>query len=1130
MSQLRVQDLPTSLPTAVKPRVDPIQTMKLPQLLELYQVMLTARQIDLAERQLSQRGEAFFHLSGAGHESTAVLNYHLTPDDWLHCHYRSRALLLARGIPVRKFFDSTLCKGASGSQGRRMGPFFSDPKLKILSMVTPVGNNALQSVGVAAAVKDRANAPIVVCGLGDGTTQQGEFLESCGQASRDKVPVLFLIEDNGLAISTRTQGQTFFSTMTEGDTFHGVPIRFIEGCNLVEAHNKLGEIVKDMRISRKPAIVVFRVQRLASHTNADDQNLYRSRAEIALAFENGDPLAVCRDLLLAHGASEGQLDELESAVERDVEAAEHAALDGVEPQAEHGAKLGIPVELTHPSREYRGQSEPTLTMRDAIRDVLRHHLQIDSRVCLFGEDIEDPKGDVFGITRGLSTEFGERVKNSPLSESIIVGTSIGRALAGERPVAMIQFADFLPLAFNQIASELATMYWRTAGKWNSPVIVMAACGGYRPGLGPYHAQTGEGTYAHTPGLDVMMPATASDAAGMLNAAFASERPTLFLYPKARLNDPQDKTACDVHQQFVPIGPCRRVRAGRDVTFVGWGNTIAICSQAASTLEQVGIEAEVLDLRSLSPWDERTVLASVEKTANLVVVHEDNQTCGMGAEILATVAEKARVPVAMRRVTRADTYVPCNFANQIEVLPSYRRVMTVVSEMLDLELSWVMPQEEEAGVAVIEAIGSSPSDESVMIVELLVQQGQMIQRGEALAEVEATKSVFEITSTVTGEIEEIFVSEGETVAVGQPLMRVKTADERRRPKPLTLERPGKAELTRRATPGRIQILPGEQKPRQFDVGISSIATITGSRIVGNKEIIPANSKYQPEDILRRTGIEQRRWIAGDEDAVSMAVRACNRVLDQENLILDDIDMLVCSTTSPLSVTPSMACRVLNGLVGGKNEQMMQAFDINAACSGYLYALQSGFDYLQSQPYGRVLVVTSEVLSPLLNREDFDTAILFGDAASATVLYGEAHFEQSTAKLHRPELSAKGDIGNALTVPLLHDGFIEMRGQKVFSEAVRTMIASLSRVCQGQGLGVEQLSLIVPHQANQRIIDAIQNRVSARVYSNIRNYGNTSSSSIPLCLTDVLGNADQGDRLGLCAFGGGFTFGASILERN
>ena len=1104
--------------------------MERPQLLDLYRVMFTARQIDLAEQQLSSRGEAFFHVSGAGHEGAALLARHLCPDDWLHCHYRSRALLLARGVSVRRFFDNTLCKDASSSRGRRMGPFFSDPKLNLLSMVTPVGNNALQAAGVAAAVRDREAAPIVVCGLGDGTTQQGEFLEACAQAARDELPLLFFIEDNGLAISTRTDGKTFFADLETGDRFHGIPVRRVEGRDLIAADEVLRDTVAEMRTTRGPVIVIFRVQRISSHTNADDQQIYRSRAEIDEARQTGDPLPRCREALLRMGCAESELKALERRVTEEVEAAEQAALAGPEPQAEHDAKLGIPVELTHPAREYRGESEPTLTMRDAIRDVLHHHLQANPRVRLFGEDIEDPKGDVFGVTRGLSTAFPGRVENSPLSESIIVGTSIGRALAGERPVAMIQFADFLPLAFNQIASELATMYWRTAGRWNAPVIVMAACGGYRPGLGPYHAQTLEALFTHTPGIDVMMPSTASDAAGMLNAAFASQRPTLFLYPKARLNDPQDKTARDVHRQLVPVGPSRRVRAGRDLTLVGWGNTVALCSQAAATLEQVGIEAEVLDLRSLSPWDDRTVLASVEKTAHLIVVHEDNHTCGMGAEVMATVAEKARVPVAMRRVARSDTYVPCNFANQIEVLPSYKRLLTTAAEMLDLELSWVTPTEEEAGVAMIEAIGSSPSDESVVVVEMLVAPGDAIQRGDPVASLEATKSVFELTSTVAGEIEEIFVAEGETVAVGQPLVRVKMAEQRRRAKPVTQEQPGKPVLRRRSRAGRLLIPRRHDEPRQFDVGVSSIATVVGSRVVGNRELIPKSSQFEPDDILRRTGIKQRRWIGGNQDAVSMAVHACHEVLDRENLILDDIDMLVCSTTSPLSVTPSMACRVLNGLAGGEGEMMMQAFDINAACSGYLYALQTGFDYLQSQPSGRVLVVTTEVLSPLLDREDFDTAILFGDAASATVLYGESHFEAAQARLYRPELSAKGDVGGALSVPLLHDGFIQMQGRKVFSEAVRTMIASLSRVCQGQGLGVEQLNMIVPHQANQRIIDAIQNRVSSRVYSNIRTHGNTSSSSIPLCLTELLPKSQSGDRLGLCAFGGGFTFGATILEMN
>jgi 2-oxoisovalerate dehydrogenase E1 component len=224
-------------------------------------------------------------------------------------------------------------------------------------------------------------------------------------------------------------------------------------------------------------------------------------------------------------------------------------------------------------------------------------------------------------------------------------------------------------------------------------------------------------------------------------------------------------------------------------------------------------------------------------------------------------------------------------------------------------------------------------------------------------------------------------------------------------------------------------------------------------------------------------------------------------------------------------------VLNRLAAGKGgEAMLQAFDINAACSGYLYALQAGYDYLQSRPQSRVLVVTTEVLSPLLDPNDFDTAILFGDAASATVLYGEADYDRAKARLHRPELSAKSDVGGVLSVPLLHDGFIQMQGRKVFTEAVRTMVSSLNRACQIRGMNMDQLDLIVPHQANQRILDAIQHRISPQVYSNIRMHGNTSSSSIPLCLADIFPTSRRGDRYGLCAFGGGFTFGASIVEMN
>jgi 2-oxoisovalerate dehydrogenase E1 component len=793
------------------------------------------------------------------------------------------------------------------------------------------------------------------------------------------------------------------------------------------------------------------------------------------------------------------------------------------------ASFPISVELKHPSSEMRGDdSQRSLTMGSAIREVLNHHLEHDSRLFLYGQDIEDPKGDVFGVTKGLSTNFAGRVCNAPLSESTILGTSIGRALAGQKPVAFIQFADFLPLAYNQLTTELANMYWRTDGDWQAPVVVMVACGAYRPGLGPYHAQTLESAMAHTPGLDVFMPSTATDAAGMLNAAFRSDRPTLFLYPKAMLNDSTRATSADVDKQFVPIGTARKTRTGRDITFVAWGNTVGLCERAAEDLAWVGAEADVIDLRSLSPWDKKMVLASAEKTSRLIVVHEDNHTCGFGSEVIATVAEESRFPVAMRRVTRLDTFIPCNYTNQLDVLPSYQRVLASAAELLDFDLSWEPPIKPDKGFFDVPAIGSAPSDESVLVIEYMEQPGSHVDRGDVIAEVEASKSVFEISTPVSGQISELLVEVGARIAVGKPMVRIRTREAVVTEKAVLHEEPGEAILIRRRDTQRLVFPSRTEKRRPFDVGVSAVSAITGSRIVSNQELLSAATEMTPADVVRLTGIETRNWAGVDEDIVNLAVRASLRTLEQEDLSVDELDLVICSTTSPNSVTPSMACQVLTELVRGKASTTLQAYDINAACSGYLYALQAGYDFLQSKPESRVLVVTTEVLSPLLNRADLDTAILFGDAASATVLYGESFFERSGGRLFRPELSAKGEDGSILSVPFRDRGFIKMQGRKVFSEAVRSMIASLNQVCQHEGIAMDDLSMIVPHQANQRILDAIQSRVDPIVYSNICRFGNTSSTSIPLCLSEVLPNLQQGDRIGLCAFGGGFTFGACLLD--
>lgn len=435
-------------------------------------------------------------------------------------------------------------------------------------------------------------------------------------------------------------------------------------------------------------------------------------------------------------------------------------------------------------------------MAEAIRETLRVRMKADDRVTLYGEDIEDPKGDVFGVTKGLTVAYPGRVRNSPVSESTIVGTSIGRALAGGRPVAFIQFADFLPLAFNQIATEMGSIYWRTNGAWECPVIVMIACGGYRPGLGPFHSHTLESVACHVPGVDVVMVSDAEDAVGALNSAFESGRPTLFFYPKALLNDPDLGTLVDVEQLGCGVGRSRKRREGNDITFVAWGNTVGLCEKAADALMTVGMSADVIDLRWLSPWDESAVCESARKTGKLIVVHEDNHTCGFGAEVVATVAETCGPAVRCRRVTRPDVYLPCNFANQLEVLPSYERVLTTAAEMLDLELTWEVPAPDAEGITTIRATGSSPSDESTIIVSFKWVVGQRIAEGDLVACLDCDKALFDLASPVSGTIERVYVKPGQTIRVGTPMVDVRTEDAGRRTKRVTREEPGTPRLKRR----------------------------------------------------------------------------------------------------------------------------------------------------------------------------------------------------------------------------------------------------------------------------------------------------------------------------------------------
>ncbi len=1100
-------------------------------LLAIYRSMIASRYTDQLQSAAAQRGEVFFYIPSSGHEASAALNAHLIEADWLHLHYRDRALAYARGVSYETVFYGLFSKEESNSAGRRMPAFPCDPKLNIMSTPTLVGSNVLQAAGAASVIKNEDGNPLVVVSVGDGATQQGEFYEAVAEAVRANLPVLFLIEDNRFALSTVTKGNTFYSLPGgEPDSFYGLPIHRVDGTDTLATYDTFGQAVSAIRETRGPQIVVFNVERLESHTNADDQSMYRSEAELKHAKDNADPCARLRAAMLADGIAEDRITAIEGEVKEVVEAAFHTARKGTTPKAALSAKKPLP----EPRAEYRGtEDNRTLSMLEAMRGALKARLEKDTKTTLLGQDIEDPKGDVFGLTRGLSQSFPEQVHNAALAENTILGLSTGQALAGGRPVAFMQFADFLPVAYNHILSEIGAMYWRTNGQWECPVLVMSICGGYRPGLGPYHAQTMESICAHVPGVDVFMPSTAADAAGLLNAISESGRPSVFFFPKSLINDRTNTTSEDVDKQYVPIGKARIARAGQDITIVSWGGSIPVCERTAEALAEIGVNAEVIDLRTIFPWDEETVLASARKTGKLVIVHEDNQTAGMGGEIAATVAERAGDAVRIARVVRPDTYIPYDYSCQIEVLPSYKRTLEKCCEMLDIDIHWDKPVEDEAGTITVKAIGSSPSDETITITHLPISAGDAIAEGDLIASVEADKASMDISAPVSGTIAEVLAEEGDVLRVGTPMVKI-SSDEAAQLKPLTKEDPGTPVMERRRITEAQPVATSTAKPKTAnDIFISSITTVLGSRHLTNDELLQGHGEWDSEAIRKRTGIENRYWIDGDENVLTLAVQATRDLLEKEQLHISDIGAIICSTGTPLAMTPSLACSVLHALSPEKGEVLMQAHDVNAACSGYMYAMQSAFDFLTNAPDKKVIVITAETLSPMVNHDDQKTMALFGDAATASLVSCEQRPGNIGVKLNRPFLSATGVEPKVLYVPNMSSGeVIEMEGLTVFKLAVRKMIDMLDHACQERGITVEDLQYIVPHQANERIIEAIRKTIHCppeKMFNHIRKYGNTSSNTIPIALAELVPEVAPDTLIGLTAFGGGFTFGAAVIEK-
>lgn len=1174
------------------------------QLLATYRAMRSARTTNGIEAELATGGDAFFHLPTTGHESVAAWNAFLKPQDWVHTHYRDQALWLARGIEPKAFFDAALGNADNYSHGRQMVGFQASRKLNMPSTVVPVANNCLQAVGIAAHLEeqrqlglDKSNA-IVLCGMGDGTTQQGEVYEAIAETVRRQLPVLFYIMDNGYAISTPTAGQTFFNTPHgPAESFYGLPIHRFDGRRLLPEMPRMGSVVQQVRTQRGPAIAVVRVDRLSSHTNADDHRVYRPAETIEHLKETSDPLVNFRAALLDHGIAEAKLSAIDAELEKDIRHASELSRRIADPETTYTAKRELPDKLKPNADEYRGvpvapqgsgtsvpvsDDQKSLMMIEAMREALRNRLATDDRVVLLGEDIEDPKGDVFGVTRGLSTAYPGRVQNTALSEPTIIGGAIGRAMAGARPVGFIQFADFLPNGISQIISELGSIYWRTGGEFECPVILMITCGAYRPGLGPFHANTYESLLAHIPGIDLVMPSTAGDAAGLLNAAFESGRPTIFMYPKVCLNDRSHATSNDIDKHLVPLGKAHRVTEGTDLTLVGWGSTMPILRDVAAEItKQSDRTVDLFDLRSLSPWDRDTLAASARCTGRLLVVHEDNLTAGFGAEVLAGVTEDVTADGKTpgfrgRRVTRPDVYVPTNYKNQLEILPSFRGTLTAACELLDLNVSFgeatsvgTSPNDSSQGeLVVIEAMGSAPTDQLVTVAGWKIAVGDTVTNGQIIADLEADKAVFEYSAPFDATVEELIVPEGDQVDVGEPLLKLRkpavglptsvgmgtkdplaapivkrpTREDRGTPK---ITDPRKADDSTKKTPGgALGIAPVRVGGRKVRVYLSPVHYAEGRDRLTNADLIRRFPEYTSADIIKRTGIESRPYCAHNQNALSMAVDAAEKALAAEGLTLEDLTGIVCHTTTPPLNTPSMACMVLNALDPTSKAELM-VYDVNAACSGWLYALDAAHNTIQHNPDSAVLVVTTECLSRVVNPNDFGTAILFGDAATATIARGSVESAQGVRAsarmdskipagsmiLSQPVLAGKADPAASLTVGFEGRGHIAMDGKKVFSEAVRAMTKMTNQAFEKSGAPLDDLTWLVPHQANQRIFEAARVRLkipAEKIIDLIAHHGNTSSSSIPLSIAKSTEKFRSGDIVGVCAFGGGFTFGAAILE--
>ena len=657
------------------------------QLLDIYRNMILARKLDDREMTLLKQGKAFFHIGCSGHEAAqlAAANNMKPSVDWAYPYYRDAALCLGLGMSGKDQLLAFLAKDADPSSGgRQMPQHYGNKDLRIVTQSSPTGTQFLQAVGCSMSRKWEKSKEIVYVSSGEGSTSEGEFHEALNWSSREKLPVIFHIQDNGYAISVPVSDQIAGSSVFDMVSGYENLAKYdVDGTNFFETNLAFQQAADRARKGKGPSVIVSRVVRLLSHSSSDDQRKYRSEKDLELDMARDPIIKFEKDCLGAKVITKKDIEDIQSEVEKYIE----EAVSWVENQDDPDPKTA----LDHIFSDISEAEEPEfnsindkIVMVDAINHALDEEMEVNKKMIVYGEDIADPKGGVFTATKGLTDKYGkERVFNSPLAEASIVGTAVGLAVTGWKPCVEIQFGDYIWPAMMQIRDEAACIRYRSNGAWTSPLVIRVAVGGYIHG-GLYHSQSIDSYFFNIPGIRVAFPSNASDAKGLLKSSLRMDDPVIFLEHKGLYRQGYAATPEPDKDYVLPFGKANLIEEGDILTIVTWGAMVQKSIDAIKLCNLEKGDVDLIDLRTLNPIDWAAIHNSVEKTGKLLIVHEDLLTGGVGAEIAAKISDELfeELDGPIKRVAAKDCHVPYHDLLEKQVLPQTEQIVEAVNDLME----------------------------------------------------------------------------------------------------------------------------------------------------------------------------------------------------------------------------------------------------------------------------------------------------------------------------------------------------------------------------------------------------------------------------------------------------------------